>query len=548
MSQQNEPGDIQKYEDIQKHADSLNRLRKELSPEQGSDKPLVLQWTLNGYTYPFVLRYGIAALPHPAPSQVEEKCNPRADQSRRHDLLSGAILAREGDILVFFQADPQRNSSDSLRGLVGVYRVTGNLYSSTQALCLSEADLRHFGLRLPNGVKEYRLHGVCPECGTPYSNLSKCKNGHTTELPGSDGVHEYILNLRLNIRPEIVFRFPVPDEAAYADLRSLGDCMADIFFWTGRHDNAMGAGKGSSVRVLLPEEFLRLLLFFERFPQQKVISLSPGGAASYGSGTPVTNPDGSKLEEMVFLRKNSQAIIGQEDMLMTAFSLKVREPSSDLRRNLNQILGREGVNPQDLFFEYASPEYPIGYTATSIDYVVVFRSKKSPSERHVFVFELKREANQTGSAVLQLWFYIPWVLQVFSGSLGCHGKPKIHVYPVVVGPSFPNRGLRVPKKAQGQVHLLCRGEHDYIIHGYSFWEYRPANNSTGASWFRSQVDLVDKTNTLGGSLMEEELPLPNGLPLRHIASLGSSQRKLLEVLRGLSGSRQAMQAPLLPPE
>lgn len=502
------------------HVSDVNKKIEKLERELmhvGSDKPLVHQWTLNGYTYPFVLCTNVAALPHPKPSPIERGPADARD-TRRHDMLSSALVAKPGDLLIFFQADPQRSSPESLRGLVGVYRVVGDLYSSNQDLVLNTPS----NFKLPVETSPYLLHGVCPLCNTPYSNLKQCGQGH--DLPVNGDCPEYILNLRLNVEPEILFKFPVPDESVYADFLSLGNCLADTLVWTGRHDNAMGAGKGSSVRILLPEEALRILRLLANFPGQEIIDQPSCLNPQHAQPLPISNPDGSPIEEMVFVKSGGKVLIGLHDMLETAFSLQVRDPCSKVR-----VLLDKRLSSSDLYCEYVSPEYPIGYTGNEIDYVLVYRSKSNPAQRHVVIVEFKRDFGEVQSGVFQLWFYIPWVVQVFSGCLPCFGDAEIHIHPLVVFTGFSTSGSRqrnrtvdVPCPTSLSMKRLDGKKVTCQVHEYSFWECVPTNMPQG-NWFRSPVDFIDVTSQV--RIRGQRYRLPIGVPLRHLERRG---RRFLE--------------------
>src|SRR5262245_34580698 len=83
-----------------------------LGPTGGKAAPRAHQFTLNGVTYPFVRDYRFAAVPDP-------------HNYRRYSMLAGFYLARPGDLMFFFQADPSLDASDvdDRRGFRGIWRV-----------------------------------------------------------------------------------------------------------------------------------------------------------------------------------------------------------------------------------------------------------------------------------------------------------------------------------------------------------------------------------------------------------------------------------------
>lgn len=482
---------------------------------------LIHQWTLNGLTYPFVQELLVASLPHPKPSEIELGKINRRSRTRRHSLLSGAILAQPGDLIVFFQADPQRKNICSYRGIIGIFKVRSYLYSTSKSLKLNFETCQNYGINVDG---DYLIHGSCPECDTIYSSLSKCQNEHP--IPENNGYPEYILNLRLNLEPFIVFKYPIPDETVYASFHNTIHCEANTIIWTGRHDNAMGKGKGSSVRILLPEEFIRLLDLFLEIPDQEIIKYPSIRAHEHNivqKRALVFNPDKTSIEEMIFLREGDLFIIGEHDMLSTAVSLQIRNVNSPLRKILKDILSDPST-----YLEYASPEYPIGYTGVTADYIVVFRSQepKRENERHIFIIEFKPRSDEVQKAVYQVWFYIYWVLQAFSNIPNCLKREKLIIYPTIVSNSRPNSYSTVPNPTSGLIKLINGKEVEYKIHSFRLLQYTPAKNSK-SSIFRSPVSFKDITKSW--QKKTENWKLPIGIPLRHIERAGI--RKLNSIVK-----------------
>lgn len=84
-----------------------------LSPQCNKRARQAFQFTINGATYPFVRNFNFAALPDPP-------------LRRRYSMLGALFLARPGDLMFFFQSDPQWRKDDisSRRGLRGIYVVS----------------------------------------------------------------------------------------------------------------------------------------------------------------------------------------------------------------------------------------------------------------------------------------------------------------------------------------------------------------------------------------------------------------------------------------
>jgi hypothetical protein len=287
----------------------------------------------------------------------------------------------------------------------------------------------------------------------------------------------------------------------------------------------MGKGKGSSVRILLPEEFIRLLDLFLEIPDQELIeypSVKTHNQVSAQKKVLVHNPDNTTIEEMVFLKEDDLFIIGEHDMLSTAVSLQIRNPKSSIRKILKNILN----NNIQTYLEYASPEYPIGYTGVTADYIVVFRSPQNKNERHIFILEFKPRNNEVQKAVYQVWFYIYWVLQAFSNIPNCSNKGKLVIYPTIITNSLPKRTTIIPHPTSGSIQLINNKKIEYEIHEFRLLQYLPVINSK-KSLFRSPVSFKDITQDW--KRKTEKWRLPIGLPLRHVEKAGI--RKLNNIIK-----------------
>lgn len=444
----------------------LENFKKEiLEVPKGPFSRRVHQLTLHGYTYPFVERFWEAALPDPPPVELINK------RSRRHSMLAAALLARSDDFLFFFQADPQDPEADSRRGIRGVYNVAGSLSWANHT-----SPLGH-----PIHGKNYNMHAMCPSCRCRFSTLydpCPCCGAPLPATPFSRRVGqtlpEHVLSLRIPVKPFTVFEKEVADERAYGDM-SFGGVVQRAIVWIGRHDNAMGDGKGSSVRQLLPEEAIGLYGLLLTEPGQKVKKLSvPPRLPSIA----VRNEDGTDL--ICILRDgNNPDIVKEEISLHTVVSLEVNNPKSQLYELIRRTIPGLGDLWETHYLEYASSEFPWGYTGSTSDYVLVFRPRSGKPIRRAVVIEFKRDSIGINE-LAQAWLYMPWVAQL----LGMHlaelaGKPdevaEVHLTPVLVGKRLVNsrqnqiRGL--PKGYDRTVKYYNGATVRHVVTQPIFWKY-----------------------------------------------------------------------------
>ncbi|MBU3964738.1 hypothetical protein KJ591_01550 [Patescibacteria group bacterium] len=367
-----------------------------LSPDNGERAHAAFQFTINGVTYPFVRNLNFAALPDP----------PR---QRRYSMLGALFLARPGDLMFFYQSDPQwrKDDIDSRRGLRGIYVVSSAPFRGTD--------------NIKDPTTGYTMLGNCPNCHISRSTLSakcpKCRKEYpTVNLQSrSDPYHNLLLSLRIEIEPLIVFERAISDERAYADMSDTG------MIWIGRHDNQMGAGKGSSVRQLLPEEAIKITRMMLSEPGQKISF--PQKVDYKFEKKEILNEDGTKVTDLE-LRPVNQTIkiVAQEHMLNFDIARSIDNPNSSFVKELGNEFG---INEM----EYVSSEFPWGYTAGESDFIVAF--KNETGRYKVFVMEFKRDWIDDAT-MIQVSLYNRWVVQTI-----CQfATPKIEnitVYPIVVG-------------------------------------------------------------------------------------------------------------------
>lgn len=369
------------------------------------------QFTINGYTYPFVRYYNVAAVPD-------------IPLDRRYDMYSGLELARPGDLLFFYESDPHPanvrgfSAADWRRGLRGLYRAVGHPYRTPGPLT-----------DIVSGVG-YTVLEKCPGCRTPHSKFGDscplCNRAYPPARGAGGGAPTArVLGTQLRIAPIWAFERAVSDERVYGDLAEPG------LVWIGRHDNAMGPGKGSSIRHLLPEEARRVLGLLLTEPDQRV---GPPGPHVPPRGAVLTHPGGQSVREVPLVGRT----VGREDELYYILARQLLDPGSPMRRVLQPHLPR-GVDWDDL--EYISSTFPWGYTAGAADLVALFRSRGR--RRFVLIFECKRLTDHD-PAVLQAVLYVERTVQVLSAACPPEWLPpmdqQLEVLPVVVA-----AGLKRPR-------------------------------------------------------------------------------------------------------
>jgi hypothetical protein len=372
-------------------------IAKYLSPQQNKRAHQAFQFTINGVTYPFVRNFHFAALPDP-PLQ------------RRYSMLGALFLARPGDLMFFFQSDPQWRKDDinSRRGLRGIYVVSSTPFRGTDNIKDKETG--------------YIMLGSCPNCGSFHSTLSsrcpKCKKNYPLiDIPSriDDPYYFLLLSLRIEIGPLIVFERAISDERCYADMSDTG------MVWIGRHDNQMGAGKGSSVRQLLPEEAVKITRMMLSEPGQR-ISFPQKEKYSYEKKE-ILNEDGTKVTDLELRHINRTTnIVSQEHMLNFDVARSIDNVNSSIVKSLGEDFCVNEI-------EYVSSEFPWGYTAGTADFVVALKNKKSRYK--IFIMEFKRD-RIGDDAMIQVSLYTRWVVQTLS-QFAIPEVDKLNVYPVVIG-------------------------------------------------------------------------------------------------------------------
>jgi hypothetical protein len=439
------------------------------------DGHMAHQLTLKGYTYPFVDQLGFAAVIDP-------------QGRRKHSLYAGLWQMMPGDLLYFFQADPQLKSKGTpysgrqiQRGLLGIFEIDGDWMRGED--------------RIPNPTGlPWEMWGRCIGCGSVEhvikevngrSQCSECQLPAHREDAGTDKpVPPLILSLRILVKPFAQFQDVVPDMVAY------GDRTSPPLLWTGRHDNAMGAGKGSTIRHFLPEEALKVTRqMLSMGSPQPPTSPNQNGA---GRLTPPRYKNGAPWLHLPLLQSDE---VKKELEINAEQARQSRDAASALRRLISSLNGQ-------IPFEYASSEVPVGYTSGQPDFVVVFRHMKTTKRSIVLIENKKGVGNDL--AVAQVCLYVPWVAQMFADE----GRiTDLEIFPIVVARAFKKRTMIV---AEDCFTIPSFGSRVRVAQT-RLWEYRPASYSVyGGERYANGMNWQDVTS-VAVSAQEVSLQVLRGL-------------------------------------
>lgn len=251
--------------------------------EVDGDNHRAHQYTVNHITYPFVRDQHFAAFPlvPPMSDGKESRDDISSTAYRRQlELFAGASAVQPGDLMFFYKSDSQQESTSDYdgygndlernRGIVGVYRALTEAFVDWKSITHDLPDSSSTG---------YRIAGSCDECGCVFSWMrGDSKEGPEDNFDGEDGGwcpgsalyngHRHHVNKntkegslalsgRIQLEPVVQYSLPATDNAVYGTLEG------DAVVWTGRFDNAMGSGKGSTIRHLLPEEAAQVTRILE---------------------------------------------------------------------------------------------------------------------------------------------------------------------------------------------------------------------------------------------------------------------------------------------
>ncbi|MEM1659515.1 MAG: hypothetical protein QXG48_05595 [Thermofilaceae archaeon] len=389
-----------------------------LKPRNGKPAPRAHLFTINGLTYPIHRDFGFAAVPDP--HEVRNNKISIQRSKRRYSMLAYLYSVRRGDLLFFFQADPQMPgaSISDRRGFRGIWMVDSEPFRDT-------TNIKH-----PSG---YEILGACPYCQSPFNfGEGKIEGGSKTcPLCGSDygminvGVgskrrvfSRVVLSARILIKPVVVFQQTAGDNRVYSDM------SVPPLIWISRTDNAMGPGKGSSIRTLLPEEAAKLAYMLATEANQKVTSLAPQPYPGK-IGDPITDHYGVDVR---YPRLKNNNEVEHEFHLNLYLSRRIDDPNFSLLKNLDLPLGK---------MEYWTTELPWGYTGDTADFVVTLWDDEKGRYK-AYLFEFKKGGIDK-NALAEVLLYIPWVSQVL-----LQFRPEtdaMDVVPVMIGSDIKLRGL-----------------------------------------------------------------------------------------------------------
>jgi hypothetical protein len=436
-------------------------IKSYLAPKGGSQAFRAHQFTINGVTYPFVRHFHFAAVPYPI--------------NRRYSMLAGLFVTRPGDLLFFFQSDPQWSNDDinSRRGLRGIYRIVSEPF--------------HDPRPIRDQKTGYKVLGRCPNCGSPNANLSesciKCDKKYPSMVIPSKGPKDpyqlLVLGCRIDLEPVVVFERSVSDERAYADMSDTG------MIWIGRHDNQMGAGKGSSIRQLLPEEAVKITRLMLTEPGQHV---SFPKKKKYPNPKMATmNPDGKTPAEYMEIKKRSRS----GDMLVKELELNyhiaktIDDPNSNIRKALGRVFDNKNL-------EYFSSEFPWGYTAGESDFICSFANRDGRYK--IIVMEFKRDWVDDDTAI-QVSLYVPWVVQIMS-QFAVPTPTSMEIVPVFIGRRIAEGTCR-PKEYAYRGSFNSGVKVDVTVASPICIEYVPdAINEVKGVSYATDIEYLDRSRGL----------------------------------------------------
>jgi hypothetical protein len=250
-----------------------------------------------------------------------------------------------------------------------------------------------------------------------------------------------VLSARILIKPLIVFKKTSGDNRVY------GDMGVEPLIWISRTDNAMGAGKGSTIRTLLPEEASKIAYMLATEDMQGIdrnvcIQKYPGNAIS-----PIKDHNGVEVKYPRLKRQHQQFILEHEFHLNLYFALNIDQRNNQLQRILN-------INLDEV--DYWTTEFPWGYTGDTSDFVLSCWDKEKGRYK-VYLFEFKKD-DINKATLAEILLYTPWVARVLTQFR--HETTEVEIIPVMIGrkcklSALPSRyNLKLPIFVENKVKLL----------------------------------------------------------------------------------------------
>lgn len=382
----------------------------EYSRPRAKPAPRAFLFTINGLTYPIHKEYGVAGVPYPSEA-VRGRFNTQRSK-RTYSMLAGLLSVRRGDLLFFFQADPQYPQTlENRRGFRGIWAIASEPFMDTTALSTKLG---------------YEILGACPNCGVPFDfgggeeaftrggkrYCLWCGNPFGSVKLGSQEYSKVLISLRTFIEPVIVFRRTSGDNRVYTDMGT------PPLVWVSRADNAMGPGKGSSIRTLLPEEMAKIGYMLASEDDQALDHVALNNYP--GRQQQIIDYNGVPIEH---LRSTDGKTLQHELMINLYFAINIDKPGHPLVNLL-------GIKLEEV--EYWTSEFPWGYTGDQADFVLTLW--RDDIGRHtIYIFEFKKDHVDV-EALAEILLYVPWVSQVLTQFRT--ETREIHVIPVLVGHSF----------------------------------------------------------------------------------------------------------------
>jgi uncharacterized protein (DUF983 family) len=388
-----------------------------LKPRQGRTAPRAHLFTINGLTYPIQRDYGFAAVPDPTELKVTRGSQPRFNtqrSKRRYSMLAYLFSVRPGDLIFFFQADPQYPKDIwNRRGFRGIWI----------AITPPFRDLTS----IKHSTTGYEILGKCPSCGTPFNfgegagvrgssrKCLLCGADYGTVKMGKEEFSKVVLSARFLIKPLIVFKKTASDNRVYSDL------VIAPLIWISRTDNAMGPGKGSTIRTLLPEEAVKIAYMLATEDSQAIehptVQQYPGS-----TGGQITDYNGKPVELLRAVRSEGRRRweLEHEFHLNLYFAMNIDNPSSSVQHVLRIPLGE---------VDWWTTEFPWGYTGDTADFSLTLWDDHR-GRYAIYLFEFKK-GDVDKKSLAEVLLYVPWVAQVLVNQVTYSNA--VEVYPILVG-------------------------------------------------------------------------------------------------------------------
>jgi len=174
--------------------------------------------------------------------------------SSHYGLIADLITLRKGDYVIFYQMRKDEAKFD--RGFRGIFRVVSEPFfdnSNVDGLDNSRGSL---------GSKDKKVLGKCPKCQTELSEKADAKTGEKFCKNCGEKLEFHILPNRVLIEPITLFEDPIDDNTAYIDRNFINEKLPIL--WTMLFRKTSGEGRARSITHILPEEFEKLKLMFEK--------------------------------------------------------------------------------------------------------------------------------------------------------------------------------------------------------------------------------------------------------------------------------------------